>query len=203
MFNDLFKSVILLMVASNKTVIDSLLKIDPYYNYLPNRDLPLSIIQNDKIDPENYQYAYQKLIELLRDARYDRDYNYLRDLNNLIDDIVPFETQEKYPEKYYYLKVAIVVRIYEALKRIKPKSGLDLYREDLIKFNNFKNDRMISSLYNSVCNIELQKAKLTKIDGFDFESNKIDDYLTKIDLDELKSYVSYFFYWFKNDRFKN
>ncbi|MHB9012509.1 MAG: hypothetical protein ACYC49_09865 [Ignavibacteriaceae bacterium] len=199
MFDNIYKTIILLMVASDNTITSSFFQ-STYDDYLPNRNLPLSIILEEKGDKGIFRNIHSKLGDLLRDNM-NGNYEYLQEMNNLIDNIISEISRKNHPEKYYFLKTAIIVRCYEAFKRIVPNLSLQNYRDNLIKFNNFKEDEMMSNIYNMVCNKYLERNNLERINSNQFDLNKFEDYLDMIKIEQLKGYISYFFYWFKNDRF--
>ena len=139
-FLKMFKYAVLLMCGNDKDALSNLInKYNPYESYLVNRNIPLSILLNNK----NIYSKFVKSNMLVKRidhyisnyTSYNSDYEYMSKIEKVVDtklnDWLEIDNKdiflEKYSEKLYYLKIAIIIRLFTAFNNIKPGSSPNFY----------------------------------------------------------------------------
>jgi len=209
-FLKMFKYAVLLMCGNDKEALSNLLhKCNPYGFYLGNRDIPLSILLEDKNTYSKFVDS-NRLVARLGDyiakfTEYSGDYEYLSTIEKTIESKFKFwkdpnveETlSNKFPEKLYFVKLAIIIRLFEALRNIKPHTSLENWKKELLLYNDFQDDLVMRRIYISICNEEIKKNELQVIANKEPTFKELSDYLNNTPKYYFEGYVSNFFYFHK------
>ena len=212
-FLQMFKYAVLQMHANDKNALSNLLRrSSPYAEYLPDRNLPLSIVLNEngifskfvksnslvtRLDDYLVRYATSGDVSFLEDLEENIDSKFLYWLNrNGMGSVV-----SNNPEKLYFLKLAIIVRLFKALKNIKRGGGLQPWKTDLLSFNDFSKSPLMERIYLSFCNLQMVESKMEPIVNVEPSCDELCDFIENTKLNEFQHFVSTYFYWHENPDF--
>ena len=97
--------------------------------------------------------------------------------------------------------MSIIIRLFEALNNIKPGSELNKWKDDLLKFNHFKEDSVMERFYISICNLQLAKTEMEAIENNELSFIEVEQYLKTKSKSELENYIYNFFpSWYEKPR---
>ena len=209
MYLRMFKYAFLLMCANDKNAISNLLKkSNPFVTSLINRDIPLSIYLNKKKTYSKFitsNSSFERIDDFLSKYTNNSDYEYMQEIETIIEsklnEWIELKNQTKLRKKYffkfYYLKTAIIIRLFWAFNNIRFNPSLENWKEELINYNDFETDILMQKIYFSICNDEISKNKMSLIQNDEPSSIEIENYIKNVRQTDLEGYACYS-YWQKN-----
>lgn len=210
LFLRMIKYAMLLMHANDRYAIQNLLQnSNPYDSFLVNRDLALSILLNDASIWGKFVKMNKLVVRLdsyLSKFTMGSDYSFIQELEEKVhrkmrstcgddfDELILVE----YSDKYYFFKLAIILRLHKALHRVQKGNGLQAWREDLIRFDDFSKTPALRSMYLSICNERILESDLQPIDSPAINETQVISLFKDHNLNDFQGFVSSYFYWHEN-----